>query len=384
VRGFLHERARGLVRAGGHCYLRSVLRPIVFSGILLLALDPGLHPGPVHVDAAGARAFVFPGKSEIFIELAPVDLPAHATHHQMVQPPIAILPLPASGSLYGFRVEMVDSAGRRLPSELIHHFNLIDPDHRELFLPISRRMIAAGKETGSNQIPWFLFGFPVQRGERVLASAMLANPTSVSYSQARCRLVLLYTPARRPWPLFPAEPFQMDVAFPVGDKSFDLPPGRFSRSYEASPVVPGTIVAIGGHVHELARRLEFVDVTSSDTIYGVTPATDSAGDIIGVPVERLYRLTRLGFHIVPNHRYRVTVHYENPTSRVIPDGGMGVVGGLFVPDRGVTWPATDRTDSLYTQDLRHAMRLLGGHEMKMMSGQSMSSMHEHGGPHRPH
>ena len=353
-----------------------MLRLIICSGILLLAVDS--HAGPVDA-AAGARAFVNPGKSEIIIELAPADLPAHGPH---VLPPIAILPLPASGSLYGFRVEMVDDAGRQLPSELIHHFNLIDPDHRELFLPISRRMIAAGKETGSKQIPWMLFGFPVQKGERVLASAMLENRTGVSYPQARCRLVLLYTPASRPWPLFRAEPFQMDVAFPVGDKSFDLPPGRFARSYDGSPAVPGTIVAIGGHVHELARRLEFVDVTSGDTIYGVTPATDSAGDIIGVPVERLYRWTRLGAHIVPAHKYRVTVYYDNPTDHVIPNGGMGVVGGLFVPDRGVIWPATDPSDSLYARDLRHAMRVGGGgRDMMMMSGHSM---HEHGVSHHPH
>jgi len=104
-----------------------------------------------------------------------------------------------------------------------------------------------------------------------------------------------------------------------------------------------------------------------------------------VPVERLYKVTRLGFHIVPTHRYRVTVHYENPTGHVIPAGGMGVVGGLFVPDRGAIWPATDPTDSLYNQDLRHAMRLVGGgHDMMMMSGHSMSSMHEHGAPHHTH
>jgi hypothetical protein len=357
---------------------------------VLLALAPGSSRGPVRANA-GARAFVDPAKREIVIELAPVDLPANASHDVMVLPPIAILPLPASGSLYGFRVEMVDSAGHQLPAELIHHFNLIDPDHRELFLPISRRMVAAGKETGSNEIPWVLFGFPVQRGERVLASAMLANPTDVSYTQARCRLVLQYTPARRPWPLFSAEPFQMDVAFPVGDKSFDLPPGRFSRSYEGNPVVPGTIVAIGGHVHELARRLEFVDVTSGETIYGAVPTTNAAGDIIGVPVERLYKWTRLGFHIIPDHRYRVTVYYENPTGQVIPAGGMGVVGGLFVPDRGAIWPATNPSDSLYQKDLRHAMRIGGGQDMMMMSGhmmmmpgESMPSAHDHGVTHHPH
>lgn len=303
----------------------------------------------------------------MFIDLAPVDLPAHASHHELAQPPVAILPLPAGGSLYGFRVVMVDSAGRELPAQLIHHFNLIDPDHRELFLPISRRMAAAGKETGAMRIPWLLFGFPVNKGERVLASVMLDNSTDSSYRQARARLVLYYVPAGRPWPLFRAAPFQMDVAFPVGDKSFDLPPGRSSRSYEGSPAVAGKIVAIGGHVHEHAERLEFLDVTTGAIIYRAAPVTDSAGDIIGVPVERLYGWTHLGAHIDPAHRYRVTVYYDNPTGKAIPDGGMGVVGGLFVPDDGTVWPATDTRDSLYQQDLRHAMRLGGGHDMMMMS-----------------
>jgi hypothetical protein len=345
----------------------------------------GHGAGPAHPDSAGARAFVDIAKGEIVIELAPVDLPASAAHDVMVLPPIAILPMPASGALYGFRVEMVDSAGRQLPSELIHHFNLIDPDHRELFLPISRRMIAAGKETGSKQIPWMLFGFPVRRGERVLASAMLANATDVAYHQARCRLVVRYTPAGRPWPLFRAAPFQMDVAFPVGDKSFDLPPGQFSRAYEGSPAVAGTIVAIGGHMHDLAQRLEFKDLTSGEVIYQAKPITDSAGNVVGVPVARLYGWTRLGAHIEPTHRYRVTVYYDNPTGHVIPNGGMGVVGGLFVPDRGVAWPGTDPADSLYQRDLRHAMRVGGGgHDMMMMSGHRMSSMGEHGAAHHAH
>jgi hypothetical protein len=337
-------------------------------------------PGPAGSgsDAAGARTLVDSAKGEMFIDLAPVDLPAHASHHEVVQPPVAILTLPAAGSLYGFRVAMVDSAGGELPSQLVHHFNLIDPDHRELFLPISRRMAAAGKETGAMTIPWVLFGFPVNKGERVLASVMLDNPTDASYRQARARLVLYYIPAGRPWPLFRAAPFQMDVAFPVGDKSFDLPPGRSSHSYEGSPAVAGKIVAIGGHVHEHAERLEFLDVTTGAIIYRASPVTDSTGDIIGVPVERLYGWTRLGVHIVPAHRYRVTVYYDNPTSKVIPDGGMGVVGGLFVPDGGVVWPATDVHDSLYQQDLRHAMRLGGGHDMMMMS------MPAHGAGHHAH
>jgi len=274
----------------------------------------------------------------------------------------------------------VDSAGHGLPAGLIHHFNLIDPDHRELFLPISRRILAAGRETGAIRLPWLLFGLPLKRGEHVVASAMVENLTPVAYAAARVRLVMNFTPTGRPWPLFRASPWQMDVAFPVGDKSFVLPPGRSSHSYEGSPAVPGKIVGLGGHMHDYGRLIEFVDATTGDAIYRAAPVADSAGRIEAVPISMLYGWTHLGVHIVPAHRYRVAVAYDNPTGRSIPDGGMGVVGGLFVPDRGIEWPAADPRDSLYQRDYRHYMRLEGGHQMPM-AGESMPmkiGVHEHG------
>src|SRR5213083_2674339 len=239
---------------------------------LLLALNPGdgRHSGPPS-DAAGARIFTDLGRGALVIDLAPLDLPAHTPHHQLAQPPVATLEIQADGSIHGFRVGVVDSAGRELPDELSHHFNLIDPDHRELFLPISRRLLAAGRETGEQRLPWLLFGLPLERGSRVLASAMVENPTPVAYRGARVRLVLPYVPDGRPWPFFRVFPWQLDVAFPVGDKSFDLPRGRWSKSYEGSPAVAGTVVAIGGHVHDLAEAIEFADATTGEVIYRAAP-----------------------------------------------------------------------------------------------------------------
>jgi len=345
-----------------------VLRSLILLALPALALEAAVPSDPADSEA---RALVDPTHQEMFIDLAATDIAAHASHHEIAQPPVAVLELPASGCLYAFQVEMIDNAGHELPSVLLHHFNLIDPDHRELFLPISRRMLAAGRETGAMSIPWLLFGFPVDSGERVVASAMLDNPTDGAYQGARVRLVLHYVPAGRPWPLFHAEPFQMDVAFPVGDKSFDLPPGPSERSYTGSPAVPGTIVAMGGHAHRYAQKLEFQDLTTGQFIYQEAPFTDSTGDISGFPVTRLYGLGHLGAHIDPSHQYRVTVHYLNPTGQLIPDGGMGVVGGLFIPDRGPPWPATNPGDSLYAADYRHLMRLEPDRDMMMMPGQTM-------------
>jgi hypothetical protein len=334
--------------------------------VLALSVPGGGGSGLRPSDPPGARMIADPRKGEMVIELAPVDLPAHASHHEVTQPPVAMLEVPTGGSIYGFRLEVLDWDGRSLPADIVHHFNLIDPDHRELFLPISRRLLAAGKETGEQRLPWLLFGLPLERGSRVLASVMVQNPTPTAHRGVRVRLVMPYVPDRRPWPFFRVFPWQLDVAFPVGDKSFDLPPGRSSKSYEGSPAVPGTVVALGGHVHDLAQAIEFADVTTGEVIYRAAPVRDSSGQVVAVPIGRLYRWNRLGARIVPEHRYRVTVYYDNPTGAVIPDGGMGVVGGIFVPDGGAPWPAANPADSIYQRDLRHAMRLVGGeHDMKM-------------------
>ncbi|HYT04515.1 MAG TPA: hypothetical protein VEM13_06500 [Gemmatimonadales bacterium] len=355
------------------------LVPLVLF-LVLVAADRR-HPA-LPGDAAGARIFSDAARSALVIDLAPMELPANTPHHMIAQPPVATLEIPTTGYIYGFRVAVVDSAGRTLPEELIHHFNLIDPDHRELFLPISRRLLAAGHETGAIRLPWLLFGLPLTRGEHVVASAMVENLTPVAYHQARVRLVMDFTPTGRPWPFFRASPWQMDVAFPVGDKSFTLPPGRSSRWYEGSPAVAGKIVGLGGHMHDYGRLIEFTDATTGAVIYHAAPVADAAGHIESVPIALLYGWSHLGVHIVPEHRYRVSVSYDNPTGQPIPDGGMGVVGGLFVPDRGIAWPAADARDSLYQQDHRHYMRLEGGHAMPV-AGQSMPmkmpmGLREHG------
>lgn len=292
-----------------------------------------------------------PERDELTLELPPVDLPAGA----IVEQPASTGEFPVNGSIYASRAEVVDENGRVLPMDLLHHMNVMDPSERELFLPIGRRILASGRETGEIRFPWILFGARVRAGERVLANAMIHNPTTVGYRGVRVRLQLRYVPERRPWPLFPIIPWQLDVGFPVGDKSFDLPPGRSERSYEGSPAVEGKLIVIGGHMHQYGRTIEFWDATTGKLLWHGEPAPTSSGEPSAVPLTTFYGLTGIGLRITPAHRYRVRVIYENPTGRTITGGGMGVVGGLFMPSRKAVWPKTDPSDSLYQQDLRHFM-----------------------------
>src|SRR5439155_20177579 len=151
------------------------MTPRALLSLLLVVATGDLPATTAAADAPGARIFVDARAGTLVLDLAPMDLPANTPHHGLAQPPVATLEIPESGSIYGFRVQVVDSAGHALPDELIHHFNLIDPHHRELFLPISRRLLAAGHETGAIQLPRLLFGLPLKPGARVVASPMVAH-----------------------------------------------------------------------------------------------------------------------------------------------------------------------------------------------------------------
>src|SRR2546427_3776526 len=147
-----------------------------------------------------ASVLVDSESSEIVLELPPTDVPAAG----MVRLPVFQAIIPVSASICHFHMEVVDPVGRRLPQAMLHHFNLSDPDRRELFLPIGLHILAASKETPAATVPRLLFGLPLERGQRLIASGMLGNDTAALQRGVGRRLVLGYGPASRPRPPFRA------------------------------------------------------------------------------------------------------------------------------------------------------------------------------------
>lgn len=354
--------------------MRLALASDASSAVPTRLSPPGMRDGAGAIDwsrLARTAITAHPERDAMLLELPAVELPAGS----VVEQPASAGEFPVNGFIYALHAEVVDENGRQLPAHLLHHMNVMDPTERELFLPIARRILASGMETGEIRFPWLLFGTRVRAGQRILANAMLHNPGVVAYRGVRVRLVLSYVPERRPWPFFAVLPWQLDVAFPVGDKSFDLPPGRSERAYEGRPAVDGKLIVIGGHMHEYGRTIEFWDATTGKMLWHGEPAPAPPGRPKAVPVASLYGLSGIGLRITPSHRYRVRVVYENPTGHTIVGGGMGVVGGLFLPDRKAVWPTTDQTDSLYRKDLRHFMGPVGAHATIT----PISEMHSHVG-----
>jgi len=314
----------------------------------------------VSTQQSTVRIIDHPRDNEWEIVIGPIDLPVmdEMMGHGMAgmpSPPVVTVPLPFDASVYGIRYVILDGEGNELPTEILHHLNVVDPSYVELFHPIARRMAAAGSETGSPTLPWFLFGYPVKQDQEVAVSATLHNPTGVEHNDVTVRFFMKYVKGGRPWPLFDVFPFHIDVAYGIIDRSFDIPPGESTVSFETSPAIAGRIMGLGSHLHEYATKIRFEDVTEDRVIWEAEPILAEDGSLDLAPVARLY--WKFGVKVYPDRVYRASVTYDNPTGETIPSGGMGVVAGVFIPKDADAWPTADTTDSVYVADLNHYLGL---------------------------
>lgn len=297
----------------------------------------------------GLRVSIDLEQRELVLEMAAVDLPAGAGHHGSGRPPTQYGTIPVEAWLHGYRVELVDGAGRIVPRELLHHVNIIAPSRRELFSPIMQRIGAAGHETAPVVLPRLL-GYPLERGDRIVLSGMMHNPTADSYEGVRIRVRVPLSASNRRLPVLRVYPFYLDVTPPASLHRFDLPPGRSERSWEGRPAVSGRILGMGGHVHRYGLELRLEDVTAGKVLWATRPRLDEQGEVAEMPQDLL--VWRMGLPIHANRVYRLTVVYDNPTGETIPDGGMGALGGIFMPRRGTAWPVVDTTDADYRLDVQ--------------------------------
>lgn len=324
-----------------------------FGRALPVAAAVGLLLGAVHdaaaQDAAGLAVSADPEREELVLRVGPVRLPANAMHHEVRQPAAQRAAVPVRGWIQGFDVEILDARGRPVPRAVLHHVNVIVPNERELFSPIMRRIAAAGRETDAVELPRLL-GYPVGRGDSLLVTAMFHNPTDRSYERVYLRVRMPYTSADAWLDPISVYPFYVDVMPPASGHAYDLPPGRSERRWEGSPAVAGRILGVGGHLHDHAEKLVFEDVTTDEVIWEAEPIRGEDGRLVGMPVKTFY--WTLGQPIRPDHVYRLTAIYDNPTGETIERGAMGALGGIFLPSDADAWPAADRTHPEYRLDVR--------------------------------
>jgi hypothetical protein len=285
---------------------------------------------------------------EYTVQIGLRPLPANAGHGEVPQPTPMAVAMPIDGWVRGMSVDLVDARGQEVSQRVLHHLNVIMPERRELFSQIMLRIGAAGPETKPWELPFFL-GYRIHPGDSVLFTAMVHNPTPTALEGVRIRVKLDYTPADIVLPLLGIHPVYLDVTPPAGYHSFDLPPGRSSASWEGRPAIPARMLAAGGHLHQYGTALRLTDVTANEVLWEARPELDSARVVESMPIK--YFLP-FGLKLDPDHVYRLTAEYDNPTGEVIPGGGMGALGGIVLPGMGSIWPSPAHDDPEYRKDVR--------------------------------
>ena len=304
----------------------------------------------------------------IVVRLGPVRLPARAGHHEVTQLALQTWRMPAGGWLRGYRVDMVDANGRPLPSELLHHAEMVDLDRRDLLRPALNRVVSAGKETSQLMLPNGM-GYPVVANQELGINAMLANPTDTAYTAAYVRATIAVVPAGRP-NVRNVMSFYAETSYDsTGNSDFDLPPGESSKLVEFTVPVAGQVLAVGGHIHDYGTRMLVVRAGGADTLYNAVPRTDSSGAVKGMPTQPMFgRAVR----VAPGDRFVMTVSYNNPSGRLLEAAGMGTFGVVFAPDDISQWPVLDRNDARVKHDLAD---LRSPHQRVMRQGTQMQGHH---------
>lgn len=278
----------------------------------------------------------------ITIDMDPVDLPVHRQHEQQTALEPKWIWIREAGWLHSWDYTLTDERGEALPKAALHHFKVLDADHRELFTEVMRHVIAAGEETAPVTLPGQI-GYRVAAGDSLLVTGMLHNPTDQEWRGVHLQLKLRYSPEGQWKPPLDVIPFFAHVADDWESVSYDLPPGRSLASVDIVPAVDGRVLALGGHLHRYGVSLTLQSLPDHRVLWEGKANVANDGTVLDIPQDHFVwsRSPRLRH----DRTYRLSAIYDNPTGDTIRDGGMATIGGIIVPDG--PWPELDRTSEEY-------------------------------------
>lgn len=255
---------------------------------------------------------------------------------------------PISGWLRGARVELEGPGQSPASQRALHHINLLNLSRRQLVHAGVERMWAAGPETEGAVLPPGV-GVPVDE-TMTLGVVVAFNPGEL-VPGSLVRLRINWTPSTAnpaPVEIFP---FPLDVNYRVAETAaYDLPPGKSSHTFEFDMPISGRMLGVGGHLHDYGETLRLEDVESGRVLFKLDAKQDSAGRVVSVS-RQLFGVSGRGRKLEAGRRYRLVATYDNPTGRMIPDGGMGEAGIGFTPDDASHWPRLDTGDPDIARDL---------------------------------
>jgi hypothetical protein len=278
----------------------------------------------------------------------------------MMDTPVLRVAWPVSGWVNGYSVQLCDgdaAGGTALPQGMVHHVGLANYSRRELLYPMVERLMAVGKETPRVSLPANV-GVPLSSGDTLGLYSAFHDVGGRTVERAYVIVTLPWIPKGHANPI-DVMPFFADANCVIGGTSaWDLPVGKSEKSSEFTMPLGGSILALGGHVHDYARSVRLEDAENGKVLVRLGTKLTSDGHLISLG-KRVFGFHEEGLPLLANHRYRVVAEYYNPTGKVIRQGGMASMAGAFVPDDVAEWPRLDPRNA----DVQRDIASVGNHDM---------------------
>jgi hypothetical protein len=341
--------------------------PFAMLAALQLGAAPSASPEP------GVSMRVDSSRHEVVIRAGPFDLPnMPPMENEMMMDmsashdtPVQHFTWPVEGWFRGFKLAVTDGEGRPVPRRIMHHLIVINYSRRQLVYHAAERLFGAGTETEDASLPSTI-GIPITPGSDIGFYVAWHNDTGEDLKGVQLTMTLQYLPRNQnPRPV-DVLPLYMDVNLTVGEgNEFDVPPGKSQKSFEFDMPISGRLIGFGGHLHDYGVKVTLEDVTNRPREIAQVEATrDPQGHVVKVE-RKLPGVRGAGIKLSAGHRYRVTGYYDNPTDKLLKDGAMAHMSGIFAPDDYAQWPAIDQSDPTFQQDLV-SLEMRGMHAMEDM------------------
>src|SRR6267143_1496154 len=267
----------------------------------------------------------------VTLRVGPLNLPANTDHMKMPQPPDLIWAVPFEGWLLAYHPRLADSNGGAVPGTTLHHTAFWNENRADFLCPNKEEHIfgAGGEMTDWAEVPGF--GYHVEKGDKIRIETMVYNPTATSYEKVYLEVVIPYQEATENSGgaarknVYPA---WMDVKS-CGDSSYDLPPGKSTKSGTVTVKYDGVLLGVGGHLHDYGRQVLLQDASRKETVATLDAKVDLEGRLESVPVKLF--LQEGGYKFSANDVLKISAAYDNPTGKLLRDGAMGIAVGYFVP-----------------------------------------------------
>ena len=215
---------------------------------------------------------------------------AHETDDMMMMDtPVLRVAWPVSGWVNGYSVQLCDgdaAGGTALAHGMVHHVGLANYSRRELLYPMVERLMAVGKETPRVSLPGNV-GVPLARGDTLGLYSAFHDVDGKTVERAYVIVTLPWIPAGHANPI-DVMPFFADANCVIGGTSaWDLPPGKSEKSSEFTMPLGGSMLALGGHVHDYARSVRLEDAENGKVLVRLTTKLTSDGHLISARQARL-------------------------------------------------------------------------------------------------